>query len=257
MSKENITRVIERIKKMLALAENAASAPNEAATAARMAESLMRKHNIDMAEIITKELASGEGLVREFAIDDFDHASNKYPQWLNFLAVAISKMFDCHVTLGWTGRHTGGKACVNIQFFGYRDDVAISKWMFSYLIHEINRLADRYWEVRKVTAQHDGSTAKLVKKNYREGASTTICARIDEIVSKRAEELKSDSVSTALVVVKRKAVEEEFGEFKYNSTQRKGEYDGQAYNQGRHDGKNINLSRPLEDKTSKNVRIQR
>ncbi|HOW46139.1 MAG TPA: DUF2786 domain-containing protein [Rubrivivax sp.] len=57
---DNLEAVMRRIKKLLAFAEDSRGNPTECAAAARMAESIMRKHQIEHADVITKELQGAD-----------------------------------------------------------------------------------------------------------------------------------------------------------------------------------------------------
>lgn len=249
--------IVERIKKMLALAEDTAASPNEAATAAKMAENLMRKYNLEHADVIQDELAKGGAIVREFAIDDFDHTASRYPVWMNILAVAVANLFECHADMAHTYKFSGSKPCVNIRFIGYKTDVEVARWTFSYLINQISRLCDKWWETfQKSEEYRPWFTAKTSKKSYREGAGQELIDKINAMVASREQEMKQSVTGTALVVSKKKAIEAEFGDFKYTEKKSEGEFHPDAYRSGRKDAKNINIFSPVAGQTETQLKLR-
>lgn len=237
--------IVERIRKMLNLAANEAAEPGEAANAARMAEALMRKYNIEQAELIVGEIKQGQGIVSEFAVDDWDHASNRYPLWMSTIAVQVAFLFDCHAQLKFTGNYTGSKRCANIVFYGYREDVGVAKWTFSYLIHRINALADQHWESEQW--RYPSSQAKIVKRSYRDGAAMTLYARISKMIEAKKNADRQDSTCTSLVLVKEDAIKKAFPDidFEYVKAEKRDVVDS-AFRSGREDAKSISINRPIE-----------
>lgn len=84
-SKDNI---IKRIKKCLAVATNSAATSNEAATALRQAQSLMRKHDLSMIDVENADFKITQ---------QFKKMAKKQPKWKRFLFSSIARDFGVHV----------------------------------------------------------------------------------------------------------------------------------------------------------------
>lgn len=109
MSENNpeLEGVMRRIQKLLAIAGDDRANPAEAAAAASMAEKVMRKYQLDHADIIASELRSKAPDVGDSAVfanmkrDDPKRPSlTKTPAWGQMLSVAIAQLYDCHVMNG-------------------------------------------------------------------------------------------------------------------------------------------------------------
>jgi len=239
-------RIIEKIQKLLEVTEARGATPTEAATAARQAESMLRKYNLEMADVIAKSLQEDKDAVTS----DWARASvnplgkrpqSKFPAWASVLAVPVSELFDCHAAID--RMQVVG---VVVRFFGYRTDVAVCKWTYHYLVDQVVKLS-------KEIAEEDiplGVSSKKYREDYRMGVTTTLCEKLRELVSAKHQQDKANTTSTALVVAKRSAVEAKFGNFKYESSKWK-RRDASAFSRGRVDGDRININpNPLTDKST-------
>ena len=79
--------IVEKIRKMLALASNSGATEAEAAQALEMATFLMAKHNIDQDALVEKR----EGIVKKTASrTDFDD------KWHAWIVSAVALLNACH-----------------------------------------------------------------------------------------------------------------------------------------------------------------
>lgn len=76
-------RLIEKIKKLFALANNEGAAPNEAENALRMANKLMEKHNLSSIDLHNKE---------DLTIKFEDGTRDR---WIRQIYLAVSKVYSC------------------------------------------------------------------------------------------------------------------------------------------------------------------
>lgn len=240
-------RIIEKIKKLLEVTEARGATPTEAATAARHAESMLRKYNLEMADVIAKSLQED----RDAVTSDWARASvnplgkrpqAKFPHWASVLAVPVSEMFDCHAAIDRMD-----VVGVVVRFFGYRTDVAVCKWTYHYLVDQVVKLSK---EIKDEDIPF-GVTPKKYREDYRMGVTTTLCEKLREIVASKKQQDAANTTSTALVVAKRSAVEAKFGKFNYQNSKQQRERDPSAFHRGRRDGHKINVNpNPLTDKSS-------
>lgn len=225
MSKPEIPdKVIDRIRKLLNMAADVSS-PQEAAIAARRAEALMRQHNVESAASILEDLKKPKDNIvgQTVRANIWRKFSRSVPQWSQFIAKACADLFDCHVVktmnleLGW-----------HITFLGYKTDVEVCAWTFSYLLANIKRLSEK-----RVTFSRSAATA------YHDGVTEAILINLAE--AKRLKDLadRGNSTSTALVVRKREAIEEQFGGINYKESKGRKHSDHMAYVRGRLDGDEI------------------
>lgn len=227
------TRIIEKIKKLLAFAGDHRGNPNEIARAAAQAEAMLRKYNLEMTDVIMAELKDNEDAVTTADVFLRYRRGKRYtkiPTWAQWLAVAISELFDCHCKINFSF-NTNDRVEAVLRFFGYHTDLTICTWMIDYVCAEVYRAARN--------ADIQGTKAA---DSFRRGASRVICQRLRELKSQKDNEYRSSSTGTALVVYKRAKVEEKFGEFSYSSKEDKATIDHAAYMAGVAAGSKINLN---------------
>lgn len=249
-------RFLEKIQKLLQVTEDRGASPTEAATAARHVEALLRKHNLEMADLQLEELQAGEGLGTEWARASVNPLGNQpqksLPDWAGILAVAVAELFDCHARqdrLPVIG--------IVIRFFGYKTDVVIAKWMFEYLCKEIVRWSKN---VPESDIWATSMTKKAYLADYRTGMAQELTTRLRDLLRQRKDEIKTTeaavqgnstgTTSTALVIAKQRAVEEKFGPFNYTQASYRA---SSANSRGRVDGTKVNINpNPIANTTNQN-----
>ena len=137
---------LEKVRKLLAIANDARGNENECANAARMADSIMRKWQIDNADVIMEELNSAESFAEGFCPVNPDerggHKFKEVPSWTSTIALVCAQMHDCIAHIINTPQ---GK---KIRFQGFATDVEVCGWVYSFLIREIWRLSKAYGGTR-------------------------------------------------------------------------------------------------------------
>lgn len=123
--------IIDKIKKLLALAENNTN-ESEAQNAALKAQKLIAKHNINVLEL--------EEDYEEETIDENTLWVGEGKKWKYVLASIISKNFRCKEF--WYGRKT-------VAFYGYKTDTEAAKEVFKFVFNVGHKLATR--ETNKYT----------------------------------------------------------------------------------------------------------
>ena len=241
MTTENrdLDAILRRIQKMLAIAQDDRADANEAAAAAAMAEKLMRKYQIEHADVISAELK------REENFDKIDvaavmkraqgHKPSAVPPWAQWLAVRIAKLHDCGVR---TGRNAEVGAC--LRFYGYRADVQCAAWTFDYLVGATIRAVRAYQHAAK---QLGMPRTKAESNSFRHGFVTAMLRSIDVAIAERERENAAASDSRALVVVKQAALAERFGDFNYGKSKSKGPSRGDAFAEGVIEGRKVDVNR--------------
>jgi hypothetical protein len=124
---------LEKVRKLLRLAES----PNvhEAVLAAGRAQEIMERFKIESLSVESKDSQLPEEPIRDFDIDPLDA---NYATWKSRLAVALARENQCKV---YSGQHAYGKR--NVSLIGRATDVSTVRYLYAYLIREINRLSDR------------------------------------------------------------------------------------------------------------------
>jgi hypothetical protein len=168
-------KIIERVRQLLALANNNDN-PQEAALAAQRAQELMQRHKVSSAqldveddvEVVERVLTTGKAVSK----------------WKSGLLTGVCEAFCCKafILAGPTGRR--------LTLIGKRDDADAAVYVYRYLCAEIERLAKtangsgkRWINSFKVGAAHEISL-RLQQQNQRWRATvdekTTALVRRDD-----------------------------------------------------------------------------
>lgn len=211
-------KIMRRVRKMLAMAEGKANA-NESATAAAMAERLMRKYQLSQAEVLAQEIDKDA-----VAEDVVDNGTKTMPRWVDWISVGCARANECEVRRRGNGAHV---------FYGVAGDSEVAAEMMRYLVKEVNRLARAFPGDRRAKGQ------------FRTGAASALQERLLAIAAERKREFEQTATGTSLVLRKQDVIRQSAGAFRYRSSGRHRVYDG--YSQGRAAGDRISLNKQIRN----------
>lgn len=232
----NIESVIAKVKKLLALATS--SNPNEAASAAAMAQDLMTKYSIESAALEAETAAPKE------AVGAQNMTESRVETWKRRIGVVVAKANNCKVFLGRNN---------NFMIVGTPSDAKATSYIYTYICAEIERLA-RAW-ARDYTMTHSGTPGRIGYSNFRFGAAAEVCERITAAHVETVKRLRleaADSTALARIETGLAAIEKRNQEvalyvkshYRLTSGSRTSfTKDDSAYAAGRSAGASINLSR--------------
>lgn len=236
-------KILERIRRLLAMAKDASS-PNEAGIAARRAQKLMEEYNLENIESILSDLEDDDN-VEEEVVTKFKVAGNskkvakEIPIWCNRLSVAVARLFDCEVKQASAYEKTGVPGSVAIGFYGYKTDLAVCKWTFEYLLDQIRKF-------NRDARKRYGQGNRSLLSDYRLGLITGVLEVLGEAREEKERTKQAvASTGTALVVMKHDAIVKKFGNFRYHASRGVQDVDARAWGEGVVDGRSIRLSQPL------------
>ena len=209
LNPEELDAHMRRIAKLLAMANDGRGDPNEAATAAAMAEKLMRKFNIDHADVLRDQMRAGSAAFATTECsanmkrnDPSRPPLKRNPLWAQWLSIRVAALHDCRVRMG--RRDPDGAI---LQFCGTTMDVQCAAFMFDFLVGELIK-GVRAFNKERVRDKSEGDS-------YRKAFIIALCAKLETIDEERKAEMAQTSSGTALVVAKGQALIEHFGEIKY------------------------------------------
>lgn len=221
----------DRIRKLLAMATHEASNEHEAETAMRMAEKLMRQHNIDAADL---EASTGKQTVYLWAsativIGEKAKPMTWRPQWIGFLGMGVGTFCDCKVV--WSSEEKYGHC---IKFMGDEADIEYCAWLFK-------RLRDfGYAECKSVAGRHRDTFCKAYALH--------LCTRMKALRAERDVAMKAavTTAGTALMVVQNKLAlrDAQFGKQGHGRTS-KVKFASDGFRQGRAAADSVNFNRPI------------
>lgn len=232
--------LIEKIKKLLSLANS--DNANERDLALAKANALAHEHSIDMAliDLTTVGVVQEEEMVND---DETAIEGSRKPVELKFLAWLLQKYFK--VDIIWHTTWRGGQRVITVSFVGRKSDVALAKWLHSYLLAEMRRR----WRDARLS---EGFTLSA-KNSFLYGMYLGMCVKLDAERSA----LEAEKFSPApdlkarytLAVVdetkkRKQAVSKFHGSIRVvRSTVRTS--NGSAMSSGQAAGRNVSFARPL------------
>jgi len=240
--------VMRRVQKLLAIANDARANPAEASAAAKMAEKVMRKYQIDHADLIEKELRSKTADLADAVVfanmkrDDPKRPPLKQtPAWGQMLAVAIAQLHDCQVRQTIAADKFGNLAS-GLRFMGYGPDVKMCVFTFDYIVGTLILGTKQFNAAKKA----EGMSSKVASESYRSGFTSAVISAVNDLRDEKLSELAAlANTSRALVLVdtKKKVIEDYFGGVKYVTKKSQAKTDYSAFSQGIREGRKVDVNR--------------
>ena len=205
-------KMLDRVAKLLAMAKHSASNENEASIALRRAESMMRKHDIQFAELNAQTL-KGDDMIQA------DTGESRNSRWVWNLAWSASYLTSTMPT------KRGG----DIKFCGTKEDTQVAAMMFDYLVAVTERLAKKF----------DGTRGE--RNSFKAGVVCAILERCRAIKAEREDELSRATTGKDLVVVKKDLIVKQFN-LAYRSGGSWSIGSNSGYNSGYRQGQGVSLN---------------
>jgi len=218
-------KIIERARKLLALADRNSS-ENEAAAAASKAQSLLAEHDLTIECV--EDIDPGAADITEEEVD----RSARMPSWRRSLLHGVARANSCSTLYCRHWNSTG------LKIVGSRADVAIARAAYGFLCEVIERL----------TRRHAQGRGRSYASSFRLGCAQ----RLAERVRARAREHRQTveragrvtSTGRDLVVCKERALKEHMAGYG-NVTHRPRAGSMTGYHRGRDAAESVNLSEQL------------
>lgn len=235
-------KILDRVRKLLAMAADSAS-PAEAAIAAGRARKLMDQHQIGLDDL--KE-ANGFG---------FKPAGGEYrymPEWQSVLSVGIAHMNDVKCVKQHKWQSSNSSYSYQLVFQGYESDVACAVAMYDYLVQTVKRLCANYISDLGYTKY-----PARIGDPYKRAAAGELQSRLKAMAKEREQDVtlqmkqipgQPSAPGTSLVIFKMAQVEAEFGkmeEGRAKAVKVRGNDTLDAMTKGRLDAQKISLNRQL------------
>lgn len=176
--------IIERIKKLLALANNNPD-PKEAESAMALASKLMLKHSISQESI--------DGHTGKSEMYNEVMSTGKFATWQATLLIIIARSNLCEVVKIKRDDYT---------VLGVKANVQVTREMYEWLSGEIHRHAQLGYAKKDARSNYGSMDPHRFHTSFKHGANTALSARLHKVT----EEVKSESTSnaSALMVISNK-----------------------------------------------------
>jgi len=234
----NISSVIDKVKKLLALSKS--SNANEAAAAAAAANKL-----IDQYRLAEAELETSDDLCEDIMEDtDSFYESGRLTQWKSSLACQLAKHYGCAIYNNKSYRKNSYK------LVGRKSDIEVVRYMFTWLFLEVDRLSDS----ASKGSGRDRSAGKIFSNSFCSGAVVGISSKLE---SSRKEVAQSASSGAIIRLDQRLEEAKNFmngnHRLKRSNSFGSSRFDSNAYEAGKVSGQNIHLGSCLN--AAKGVRF--
>lgn len=237
---ERRARMLEKVRKLLAMGRDGRGNSNEEEIAMRQANKLMAEYGIAEAECDMAAIDAGEleyGMAHcgpDGKAPEQGKVYRTMPGYAGILAIGVARFTDSVVVRKRTAH---GEM---LAFQGEKQDVLLARWVFGVLIESI--LSEQ---------RSSGWTGRGDANTFRTAAASTLAKRLRDLATERMamyERAKAESNSRALVVVDRKRMEiaKRFGSQKTRTSRSSYSSSGAAI-AGQEAGQRINIpsGRPI------------
>jgi hypothetical protein len=224
--------VKDKIAKLMAMANDGRGNAFEAEAALRLAQKLMTKHNIDIAEICARDNTKPVYNWQTVAVPaGAPKPVDKAVGWFGALCVGIAKFTD--TAAAWK-RVDGHGMC--ITFSGDAVDVEYAVWLAKHLRDN----------VRSQSATFPGTRSD--KENFRVAMVVRVSERLRILSAERETELRAAPTGSAMVLVTNKIAlrNQHFGGAARYGTTRRGCDNQHAHASGRAAGDRVGIGRPMQ-----------
>lgn len=168
----SVEKIVDRVKKMLALGNCAGTTEAERETALRMAYNLLAKHNLSMADLPTEQAEARDRMDVTISAD----------KWARSVAASVSKLFFCKYFFCRTGVSGKDMHC----FVGKESNVVTARYMAEHLIASIKKEASRRYH----------SPTSPEGRSFCVGTMNSIYKRVEAMITQDTE----STPGTALVL---------------------------------------------------------
>jgi hypothetical protein len=171
------SKVIERIRKLLAHARGKGTTVNEAETAARLAAELMQANKLSEIDVAEEATADGSAIV------DLPAGRKGFmATWRFALVTAVARAFFCEAIGLRSGRSR------KVRIVGRREDAEVVLEVSAFLAEEIERLTKEYGRLPDdlfiVDELLEGSSSTERRKAYRAGLAYGVSSTLHEQAKK-------------------------------------------------------------------------
>ena len=228
-------KILDKVKKLLALAES--DNENEAAAAAGAAQRLLLEHNLTISDV--SKVTQEDATIEEKAVD----VQGRLSAWRLSLCEGVATALGCRVLI------SKGYGKTSLLIVGAPNDVCVAQVTYEYLIGVVDKL----------TRQNARGWGRTYANSYRQGIVARLQERLRAQTKQNKEELKEKAteVGTALVLRKEQNLSDYMNKFKGTYRSGNSSLDYGAYSSGYQDGEGVSLNQQLETSPQKGFRLPR
>lgn len=200
----SVQKILDKLSKMLALANDVAATPGERENARLLAQKIMDEHNLSQEEVLrnVKPGTAGRDKCKMVIVDHKVFGNTDimtYP-----ICRALMEFCDC------TGFSVGGQK--KYAFFGLPDDAIMVEYLFNSLQDQIEPQFERYMDTNDYKIDVINGLHKMtIRSSFRKGWEYGLVELLVTMKRERDANTKAKT-GTALVVLKNALITEDFKE---------------------------------------------
>lgn len=239
MEQSNKDKLIDKIRKLLALSKS----PNQHEAEAAMAKvnELITEHQISMSEIGQQQTIRS-GIEEGQTVKE----SKTYRSFVKDIAKAAGMIFDCEVI--------GAGEQSAFFFVGLKEDILLAQELNRYLFDSWKAIVANdtaEWKSQYFYAPRQYEVKKY-KIGHGQGFGDALILRAKALVKKRKDLLKASTPGTALVIMKQEMIKDFKSKQGYVNA-RGFKLQGSGYEDGKERGKNIPLGGAIDSKHGQEI----
>lgn len=181
--------IIDKVRKLFNMSSDGSGATeSEAENSFKLAEKLLHKYHLDMSEITSYiDMDSSENMFDICENVSATYVADKLPKWLSEVVYSISLITTTKPLIRRMERVGKKLPKIEIIFVGDVVDTEIASELFQFLYQTINKLSNNH---RREVAGNERH-----KRSFREGCSSRILSRAEEIDRKNNKSFSDEQVS--------------------------------------------------------------
>ena len=235
ISSNNKDNIIKRIKKCLAVATNSAATSNEAATALRQAQSLMRKHDLSMIDVENADFKITQ---------QFKKLAKQQPKWKRFLFSSIARAFGVHVMQTCELNQTTKHYEYGYSFYGINECPELAQYAFDIIMRQLRK-------AKKEFLIKNGYLSASKKRKIGEDFCLGFVYALDEKIENFATDAATKAKEDAII----EQYEEQIGIRTKKSRSSRSIVDYDAYSFGQAAGEQVVLNRAMNNDGQKSTKF--
>lgn len=183
-------KIIDRVKKLLAMSKDASS-PHEAGIALSRAKKLIEQHQLDEEKLLEQDKKELRAIRRRLV--DWGYANySKIPIWLQMISSSVGKLYDCEIILS-LDRTLGQMRPFTVTGVGLEEDIEVTRLALAFVLKQVNA----EYEKAKIDYSRTGA-GQIDAVSFYEGAAQRISTRISDI--QRERQMQEDLAKMARMV---------------------------------------------------------
>lgn len=237
-------KAIERVSKLLNMANDKGASEQEALTAAAMATKMMEEWNIAMTEVGIKS-AEAVGCVAESTI-----FHNNWKLGDHELARPIARLCECKY---WHIRKTN-----NFEFFGIKHEAEYAMYLYEMLSNTIKVELEAYKLTPEFAEYAEFENKITLYRSFIRGMQRRLAERLYEMALEKEHNVKlAKSHSNALVVMKQEVIQAAFEDtgtkLKNDGRKFRAPRSKDAFTHGKAAGDKVNITTGIDQSNQKRI----